>query len=194
MQVQQRNRAVGVWVAVIVLIIIGLIGWAWYAFVSNNSDNQETITNYEECVAGGYPIMETYPEQCRDGRGQTFVRDISNETRQYEYISENGVKIEVVSPDSGETVTSPFVVEGRVPGSWSFEASFPIELFDENGNSLAIIPAQLQADWMTEELVEFIATIEVAGYRGPATLVLRKDNPSGLTENDDFVEIPIVLR
>jgi hypothetical protein len=35
------------------------------------------ITNFEECAAAGYPVMESYPRQCR-ANGQIFVEEISN--------------------------------------------------------------------------------------------------------------------
>ena len=38
------------------------------------------ITNFEECVAAGNPIMESYPEQCRTADGRVFVHDISQST------------------------------------------------------------------------------------------------------------------
>jgi hypothetical protein len=34
------------------------------------------VTTYEECVARGYPILESYPEQCKTPEGATFVRQI----------------------------------------------------------------------------------------------------------------------
>jgi hypothetical protein len=34
------------------------------------------ILSFEDCVAAGNPVMESYPEQCRTPDGQTFVRDI----------------------------------------------------------------------------------------------------------------------
>jgi len=37
------------------------------------------INSFEECVAAGNPVMESYPEQCR-ANGKTFVRDVSSET------------------------------------------------------------------------------------------------------------------
>lgn len=39
--------------------------------------NDAQITNYEECVAAGYPVMESYPEKCSDGN-QTFTRVIDD--------------------------------------------------------------------------------------------------------------------
>ena len=33
------------------------------------------INSFEECTAAGYPIMETYPEQCRISDGRVFVRE-----------------------------------------------------------------------------------------------------------------------
>lgn len=37
---------------------------------------QSVIVNFEECAAAGYPIMESYPEQCRTPDGRLFVRDV----------------------------------------------------------------------------------------------------------------------
>lgn len=34
------------------------------------------ITSFEECVAAGYPVMESYPRQCRVPGLPTFVEDI----------------------------------------------------------------------------------------------------------------------
>ena len=35
-----------------------------------------TITNFDECVAAGNPVMESYPRQCIDSDGQTFVEEV----------------------------------------------------------------------------------------------------------------------
>ncbi len=35
---------------------------------------QQKITNFDECVAAGNPVMESFPEQCR-ANNQTFVND-----------------------------------------------------------------------------------------------------------------------
>jgi hypothetical protein len=48
----------------IVLLIVGVIVW------TKQQDKQ--ITNYDECVAAGNPIMESFPEQC-SANGQTFT-------------------------------------------------------------------------------------------------------------------------
>jgi len=37
--------------------------------------NSEAISNFEECVAAGYPVMESYPRKCSDGEN-TFTEDV----------------------------------------------------------------------------------------------------------------------
>ncbi len=37
-------------------------------------DNQEDIKNFDECVKAGYPILETYPLQCKTD-DQTFTEE-----------------------------------------------------------------------------------------------------------------------
>ncbi|MCR4325798.1 MAG: Gmad2 immunoglobulin-like domain-containing protein [Patescibacteria group bacterium] len=101
----------------------------------------------------------------------------------------------VSSPRQGATVGHSFLVVGEAPGSWYFEASFPIKVTDESGNTIGTAVAQAQSDWMTTELVPFSAAITTdESYTGPATIALLRDNPSGLPENDDSLEIDIVIQ
>ena len=39
-------------------------------------DRETGINSFEECAAAGYPIMETYPDQCRAPDGRVFVREL----------------------------------------------------------------------------------------------------------------------
>ena len=101
-------------------------------------------------------------------------------------------QIKVSKPQQNQEVQSPLIVEGEARGTWFFEASFPVKLLDANGNVIATHFAQAQGDWMTEDFVPFKAQIE---FEKPATdtgvLILEKDNPSGLPENDAKIEIPV---
>lgn len=110
----------------------------------------------------------------------------------YSYKSDKGVSITVFTPITNSKVSSPLRIVGQVPGNWSFEAQFSIQLKDASGKVIAQTPATLQGDWMTETLVPFTATLEFAGPQsGVGTLVLHKDNPSDLPQNDDTLTIPV---
>lgn len=104
--------------------------------------------------------------------------------------------IEVRSPTIGARAVSPLVAEGRARGTWYFEASFPIELRDQNGATIATGYAEAQSDWMTEEFVSFVSVplifpAQPAGSAG--TLVLHKDNPSGEPQYDQQLSIPVTF-
>lgn len=104
-------------------------------------------------------------------------------------------RVVVVSPRPQSTVAHTFTVSGKAPGGWFFEAVFPIQVRDENNNVLAHAQAHASGDWMTSNLVSFTSTVSIQGtYTGPATLILLRDNPSGLPENDDAQSVPIVIR
>ncbi len=107
------------------------------------------------------------------------------------FTSEN---VKVSSPLPNATLGKAFTVIGEAQGTWYFEASFPVQIRDSQNNLIAQTHAEAQSDWMTQNLVPFTATVTVENYSGPATLVLLKDNPSGLPENDDSVEFPIVIQ
>lgn len=100
-----------------------------------------------------------------------------------------------LAPVTNEVVVSPLSVTGMARGTWYFEASFPVRLFDGNGVEIAVAPAQAQGEWMTEEYVPYSAVLEFAlPDTLTGTLVLQKDNPSGLPEYDESVEIPVLFQ
>jgi hypothetical protein len=100
--------------------------------------------------------------------------------------------IEVTEPLSDAVIFSPLTIIGKARGTWYFEASFPVKLLDADGNELAAVPAQAQGDWMTENYVPFKAELNFgAPITATGTLVLEKDNPSGLPENADELRIPV---
>ncbi len=103
--------------------------------------------------------------------------------------------IRVTAPSANAVITSPLTVSGEARGTWYFEASFPVEILDANRNQVAITPAQAQGEWMTENFVSFLATLD---FTPPATdtgfVVFKKDNPSGLPEHDAQIEIPVRFR
>lgn len=105
-------------------------------------------------------------------------------------------RIKVVSPKAGQSITSPLEIKGEARGNWFFEASFPVMLTNWDGLIIAEGVAQAEGEWMTEEFVPFKAMLEFTkpeyGERG--TLILKRDNPSGLPEHDAAVEIPVVFK
>ncbi|MCY1383172.1 hypothetical protein D9M69_712710 [compost metagenome] len=94
-----------------------------------------------------------------------------------------------------QTVASPLAISGEIPGNWSFEASFPIVLLDPARKIIGQTTAALDGEWMTSNYVPFTATLtfEAPSAGGSGILTLRKDNPSGLPENDDAIEIPVTF-
>lgn len=66
-------------ISIVVLIILAILMFWAYKSQNNISDNQAlSITNFEECKQAGYPIMESYPEQCRTTSGELFVQVIND--------------------------------------------------------------------------------------------------------------------
>ena len=109
--------------------------------------------------------------------------------------------IRVDSIEPGEVVSSPRELRGEARGYWFFEASFPVILTNWDGLIIAEGYATAEDSWMTEDFVPFVATIEFVSpyqegdedFMSRGTLILKKDNPSGLPENDDALELPILF-
>ncbi|MEX2029246.1 MAG: Gmad2 immunoglobulin-like domain-containing protein [Candidatus Paceibacterota bacterium] len=111
--------------------------------------------------------------------------------------------IRVTTPSPGEVIRSPLTIKGEARGGWFFEANFPITLVDSAGIVIAQHYGTAQGDpanpdgvnWMTEEFVPFeaILTFEnpISTTDKKGTLILHKNNASGLPENDENLVVPI---
>jgi hypothetical protein len=176
------NKRIIIPIIAALLVLLGAL-----AFVLSRDDNDQvaTIASFEQCQEAGYPIAESYPARCKVPNGPSFTEDIGNELEK-----NNLIKVE--SPRPNQTISSPVQIKGEARGNWYFEASFPARLVDANGKELAIIPVQAKGEWMTTEFVPFDTTMT---FPTPTTatgkLILEKDNPSGLPENDDQLIIPV---
>jgi len=169
------------------IILLVLIAATSLLFVFGGKEEYQEVSSFEECVSLGNPVMESYPRQCRSESGEVFTENIGNEI-------EKSNLIRVFQPRPNTAVASPLVVKGESRGNWFFEASFLIELVDENGTVIANAIAEAKSDWMTVDFVPFEATLI---FSKPETvkgeIVLIKDNPSGLPEHDDELRIPVAF-
>jgi hypothetical protein len=167
----------GIFGTIGVLAVLTVVGWLVYQAGYRDRSNETTPIN-------------------TSGTTSTAPETKSEETRTLtEYRSRQGVIIKLDPKLERETLGSPLIVSGEVPGNWSFEASFPIELRDSAGTVLDQTIGTLEGDWMTTNHVPFTATLN---FTAPASaevaqLILMKDNPSDLPEHDDDVMIPVKL-
>ena len=147
------------------------------------------IESFEDCVKAGNPVMESYPRQCRSGQN-FFVEGIGNELEKMDLIR-------LDNPRPNQVLKSPLVIRGEARGTWFFEAVFPIVLTDWDGRIIAQSYATAKGDWMTEDFVQFEGILEfenpenIGDFSRRGALILQKDNPSGLPEHDDALEISI---
>lgn len=68
-------------VAAIVFLIAALIVFATAAGVKYSLDQQskskvdlQSIQSFDDCVKAGFPVLATFPEQCRTPDGRNFVK------------------------------------------------------------------------------------------------------------------------
>lgn len=183
------------------LMLLALVFGIYYFNNSKNNSNnnsidltniidntKEEINNFNDCLKAGNLIMESYPRQCRSADGLIFVEDIGNT------IEKNNL-IRVNYPLPNQEISSSLEIKGEARGFWYFEASFPIDLINSQGEIIAQGIATAESDWMTEDFVPFSAQLNFAKEVGDSVgrLILKKDNPSGLSENNDFLELPIIF-
>ncbi len=115
------------------------------------------------------------------------------------HITEKADLITVRSPKPNDHISSPLTITGEARGTWYFEGSFPVILTNWDGLIIAEGYATAQGEWMTEDFVPFVSTITFTNpyqagdpeFMQRGSLILKKDNPSGLPQHDDALEFPI---
>lgn len=169
------------------LVLIGALLIVFFVLQKDSEIQLGKPKTFTECVSAGYPVMESYPRQCVAGEDR-FVEDIGNSL-------EKESLIRLDEPRPNQEIGKEIVIRGEARGYWYFEASFPIEVKDDNGNTVGNGIAQAQSEWMTENFVPFKANITLSS--NPATkygkIILNKDNPSGDPGRDDSLIIPIIF-
>ncbi len=182
----------------IFVTVLLIIGGGWYLY-----NNQPTVINDDEMVACTMDAL-----QCSDGSwvGRTgstceFVCPPASEVPDdiQAHIDSKAEFITLTSPVPFGFIESPLTLSGLARGYWYFEADFPVVLVNWDGLIIAEGIATAQDEWMTEEFVPFTATLEFTNpynagdpdFMQRGAIILQRDNPSGLPENDDALEIPI---
>jgi len=111
------------------------------------------------------------------------------------YMNATSDDIFVSVPKPAANVSDAISISGFARGPWYFEAVFPVEVESATGALIGHGQAQAQAEWTTDQFVPFIANISLdTQYSGAATIILKKDNPSGDSAKDASLSIPIVIQ
>lgn len=102
--------------------------------------------------------------------------------------------IRVTNITQNQEITSPVVIEGEARGGWFFEGQFRVQVVGDNGKILGSTVAQAKGEWMTNDFVPFIATVDFETPLFPnGKIILQNDNPSGLKENEKSFIIPVLF-
>lgn len=153
------QRGVGIVEILLISVILGSItAVGTYVYLQRGKDGKiQSITNFDQCKAAGYPIMESYPEQCA-ANGQTFARILSSEekknsspqTANWKVFDGEGFSLgypnnwRQFKPEMGAGSTASFVSEDFVAADGlgaSVSAGYWLEVFvsstEANGEDVA---------------------------------------------------------
>lgn len=93
----------------VTFLVVATSFGAWVVLSQSGSSNVvKDIESYEDCVAAGYPVLESFPEQCNTPNGRNFVRELRDDEKSaLEAPSESidSEDIEVLYQGDGSTST-----------------------------------------------------------------------------------------
>jgi hypothetical protein len=164
-----------------VVLLIAAVGLTTLLGEDNTSETK-TLDN------GQLPAVPNQPE--------TTPGAIENE-RTLSRIGNGAELVSVSNPIANQTINSPASIKGRAPGYWFFEATAPVSVVNWDGLIIGEGFVTAEGDWMTTELVPFDGQVSFESSDDTPSnwgwVILRRQNASGLPENDAAVEIPVFL-
>lgn len=181
-------------IAIIALLLVG--GVWWLVEQSHDHDNDDVVMcpmDAMQCSDGSY-VGRTGPDcEFVCPPAPAVPDDIQA------HIDSKADLIVLNSPVPLGVINSPLMLSGEARGYWFFEADFPVVLTNWDGLIIAEGIATAGDEWMTEDFVSFTSTLEFVNpynegdpdFMKNGALILQRDNPSGLPENDDALEVPI---
>lgn len=66
----------------IILVVLFLIGGFVLFKILKTQSSARVVNNFEKCAKAGYPILESYPRQCRTPDGKTFTEKLTPEEKE----------------------------------------------------------------------------------------------------------------
>jgi len=179
-------------------LILRLISPVHKQVIQTSVPEQTTMVGNDRDVHGcigsaGYTWCElkqkclrSWEEACDTNSTSTNI-EVATNTPEATFTTEALVQ----KPTRNELVSSPLDIQGKVSGSWFFEATLPVKLFDSDNNIIAAGQAKALDDWMTDKPVRFEANLVFETKATSGNLIISKDNPSGLEQNSGFIEVPV---
>lgn len=185
-----HELALGVLLAVVIAAVASFATYAWQHKQVNDLNGKVSSLNAK--INSQDDQISALSAQLKKACQPTGQSSANPTCTDYTYTSSKNVSVSVFTPAKNATVTSPVAVVGEVPGNWSFEAQFPVQLKNSKGDTVAQATAHVLGNWQTTELVPFSVQLTyTTAESGSGTIVMQKDNPSGLPQNADSVSIPI---
>jgi hypothetical protein len=106
--------------------------------------------------------------------------------------SRDGERLYLDELREGDRLEIGSVVTGEVSGTWFFEAVFPVNILNRQGETIGNLIAEAQDEWMTEDLVPFSFEFNIEiNEEEDVIIVFENANPSGLEEHEDSAEITV---
>lgn len=175
----------------LLIVALVIILSAIFLRIKPRIDDQNSLSKIEKSTASSVVVVED------DNVMEYNNEQVSDSIEVIPVDPPNKSNLLISAPESGQLISSPLVIKGRVSGSWFFEASLPISLVDSNDLVIAKHYVSADGEWMTSNPVSFSGEISFtineettdSGY-----LIIHKNNPSGLSENDGAIKMPIRFR
>jgi hypothetical protein len=112
-----------------------------------------------------------------------------------EKISGHAEDLASFSVKPGDHVSGILNFTGSVKGGYFFEGNIGVNVLDTDKKLLKAGHGMSSTDWMTSATVSFYGSIDLTGLpKGSAYIEIANDNPSGLSQNDKSIYIPVVIQ
>jgi len=161
------------WKLVVFFIVLLMVGFGFWKYQQKSFVKQ--INSFEECAQAGYPILESYPEQCHTPDGKSFTRLITNQQNlQQETIEEIGLSFQYpadlvyrkeIADNDGNIRTAGFFLTKGSEQNPEYQMYGLYESYrDANDTDLEQVKTEMDPTTVKE--------VSISGYKGIEGLII----------------------
>ncbi len=174
-------------IRIAIVVAIGVIATILFLFF--HRDRTKDIADFDECVLGGYTVIDSVPRRCLDRNSVVHTEDVGT-------LVEMQSVIRIKTPERNTIMVSPILLDGEVNESWFTYGPVETMLIDEKGVTLGQSILEPQQKTAGTEFVRFSGKFDW-GLQDPTsmkgTLIIRQRNAGGAKAPQE-VRMPVFLQ
>ncbi|SRR6056297_669854 len=142
-------------IVILIIVLLAIFGIGFWIEKSNAptvEPGDTEVSNFQECIQAGNPVMESYPRQCRSKAGKTFVEESCSKAEEGEILTLTDAQKIARESECGDRLTGEYFCNQN-SGTWWLD----LDINKEGCNPACVVNVvtrEAEINWRCTGLIE----------------------------------------